>query len=318
MDSNPSDSALVQAAGKKKRSATSDFFIQLITKKPLGAAGCFIVLILLFVGIFANVLAPFGMNETHPLEALQPPSGKYLLGTDQMGRDLLTRVIYGARISLIVGLSATIISVIKSTLIGIVTGYFGKTLDMTIQRIVDAWMSIPNMVLLIIVISIMGIGMWQVIISMGLLFGVAGSRIVRGAVIDIKQSLYIKAAVAIGCPTPKILIRHILPNIMAPIIVLLSTRMPALIMLEASLSFLGLGIPPPQPSWGSMLSGSGRSFMFLSPWMAVWPGLALAIVVYGVNMFGDALRDLLDPRLRGGGGRFDRKKGQNTNSQILR
>jgi peptide/nickel transport system permease protein len=309
MDLVRSDSSFDQGRGIKKRSATADFFIQLIKKKPLGAAGCLIIFILLFVGIFADVIAPYGMNETHSMDSLQPPSHKYLLGTDQMGRDLLTRVIYGARISLIVGLSATAISVLISVLIGIFTGYFGKTLDMTVQRVVDAWMCIPNMVLLIIVISLLGIGMWQVILSMGLLFGVAGSRIIRGTVIDIKQNLYIRAAVAIGCPTSKILLRHILPNIMAPIIVLFSTRMPALIMLEASLSFLGLGIPPPQPSWGSMLSGSGRSFMFLSPWMAIWPGVALAIVVYGVNMFGDAVRDLLDPRLRGGGGRFDSKKG---------
>ena len=125
---------------------------------------------------------------------------------------------------------------------------------------------------------------------------------------ETKQNLYMKAATAIGCTTSRIFIKHILPNIMAPIIVLFSTRMPALIMLEAALSFLGLGIPPPQPSWGGMLSGSGRRFMFLSPWMAIWPGLALAIVVYGVNMFGDAVRDLLDPRLRGGIGRYDSKK----------
>jgi peptide/nickel transport system permease protein len=300
-----------QVTGLHKPSAVADFIKRLIKEKPLGAIGCFILLILLFVGIFADVLAPHGMNETHSIDSLQPPSKKYPLGTDQMGRDLLSRIIHGARISLIVGLAAATISVIISALIGIFTGYFGKTLDITVQRFVDAWMCFPNMVLLIIVISLMGIGLWQVIISTGLLYGIAGSRIIRGTVLEVKENLYIKAALALGSPTSRIILRHILPNIMAPIIVLFTTRMPALIMLEASLSFLGLGIPPPQPSWGSMLSGSGRSFMFLAPWMAIWPGLALAVVVYGVNMFGDAVRDLLDPRLRGGIGRYDSKKKKN-------
>lgn len=292
----------------KRRAALADFFLRLVKEKPLGTVGGVIVLILLLVGIFANVLAPYGMNETHAMDALSPPSGKYILGTDQLGRDLVSRIIFGARISLIVGLSATAISVVISTLLGFVSGYFGGLLDMILQRIVDAWMSFPNMVLLIIVISLMGVGMWQVIISMGFLFGIAGSRIIRGSVMDLKQNMYMQASEAIGCSTWRIFTRHVLPNIMAPIIVLFTTRMPSMIMLEASMSFIGLGIPPPAPSWGSMLSGSGRSFMFLAPWMAIWPGLALAIVVYGVNMFGDAVRDLLDPRLRGGLGRYGRQK----------
>lgn len=291
----------------KRRAALADFFLRLVKEKPLGTVGGVIVLILLLVGIFANVLAPYGMNETHAMDALSPPSGKYILGTDQLGRDLVSRIIFGARISLIVGLSATAISVVISTLLGFVSGYFGGLLDMILQRIVDAWMSFPNMVLLIIVISLMGVGMWQVIISMGFLFGIAGSRIIRGSVMDLKQNMYMQASEAIGCSTWRIFTRHVLPNIMAPIIVLFTTRMPSMIMLEASMSFIGLGIPPPAPSWGSMLSGSGRSFMFLAPWMAIWPGLALAIVVYGVNMFGDAVRDLLDPRLRGGLGRYGRQ-----------
>jgi peptide/nickel transport system permease protein len=146
--------------------------------------------------------------------------------------------------------------------------------------------------------------MWQIIIVLGLLYGVGGSRIVRSAVIGIKENTYIAAADAIGATTPRILVRHILPNIMAPIIILFSTRVPTMILVEASLSFLGLGIPPPAPSWGGMLSIDGRRFMLQSPWLAVWPGLAFAIVVYGVNMFGDAIRDLLDPRLKGGVGRY--------------
>jgi len=149
-----------------------------------------------------------------------------------------------------------------------------------------------------------GPGMWQVIIVMGIQWGITGSRVIRGATISTKENVYVEAAKAIGCPTTRILTRHILPNIMAPIIILFTTRVPAMILLEASLSFLGYGIPPPAPSWGGMLSGSARTYMFRAPWMAIWPGLALSTVVYGVNMFGDALRDLLDPRLRGGAGRY--------------
>jgi peptide/nickel transport system permease protein len=146
--------------------------------------------------------------------------------------------------------------------------------------------------------------MLSVIIVLGIQWGITNSRVIRGAVIGVKENVYVAAAVAIGCPTTRILTRHILPNIMAPIIILFTITVPAAILVEASLSFLGFGIPPPAPSWGGMLSGSGRSFMFLAPWMAIWPGLALAIVVYGVNVFGDAVRDILDPRLKGGVGRY--------------
>ena len=165
-------------------------------------------------------------------------------------------------------------------------------------------MSIPGLILMMVMISIIGPGIWQVIVVLGLLWGVIGSRIIRGAVIGIKENVYVAAAAAIGCSTTRILIRHILPNIMAPTIILFTMRVPAVIMTEASLSFLGVGIPAPLPSWGGMLSGSGRLYMMEAPWMAFWPGLALATVVYGINMFGDAVRDLLDPRLRGGVGRY--------------
>jgi peptide/nickel transport system permease protein len=175
---------------------------------------------------------------------------------------------------------------------------------MVVQRIVDAWMCFPGLILLIVMVSLVGPGLLQVIVVLGLQYGIAGSRVVRGAVFGIKGNVYIEAASAIGCTTRRTLLRHILPNVMAPIIILFTTRMPAIILGEASLSFLGLGIPPPDPSWGGMLSGSGRTYMLLNPYMALWPGLALSIVVYGINMFGDALRDLLDPRLRGGLGRY--------------
>ena len=172
------------------------------------------------------------------------------------------------------------------------------------QRVVDAWMCLPQLILMMVVISIIGPGMLQLIIVLGLLWGIVGSRIIRSAVIGIKENVYVSAAVAIGCPTSRILTRHILPNIMAPTIILFTTRVPNVILTEASLSFLGFGIPLPTPSWGGMLSGEGRVYMFQAPGMVIWPGLALATVVYGVNMLGDAVRDILDPRLRGGVGRY--------------
>ena len=298
------DTFLEVAEEPKRRSAVADFFRRLVREKPLGTVGGIIVLLLLLTGVFADLLAPYGVNEIHLKDSLSPPSDPYVQGTDNLGRDMLSRVIFGARISMIVGIAATMLSVLVSAVIGILCGFIGGKFDIIVQRFVDAWMCIPGLVLLIIVVTIVGPGMWQVIILLGLLYGIGGSRIVRGAVIGIKENVYINAAVSIGCPTIRILTRHVLPNIMAPIIILFTTRMPAVILVEASLSFLGFGIPPPAPSWGGMLSGSGRQFMLMAPWMALWPGLALAIVVYGVNMFGDAVRDLLDPRLRGGVGRY--------------
>ena len=278
--------------------------IRLIKEKPLGTAGAIITLLLLLIGLFANQLAPYPPNTPHVVDALTAPSSKYLLGTDNLGRDLLSRIIFGARISVVVGLVGALISVSLSTTLGTLCGYFGGKFDLFVQRFVDAWMCFPGMVIILVVMSILGQGMWQVILVLGIQTGISGSRVVRSAVISIKGNVYLQAAKAIGGSTPEILIKHILPNILAPIIIMFSMAVPNMIMSESGLSFLGYGIPPPTPSWGGMLSGSARAFMFMAPWMAIWPGVALAFVVYGVNMFGDALRDILDPRLRGGVGRY--------------
>ncbi len=298
------DSSSGKIAERKRHSVLVGFLIRLVKEKPLGTVGGVITLLLLFTGIFADVIAPYGMNETWVGDFLTSPSAKFWFGTDNIGRDLLSRVIFGARVSVIVGLFASIIATILSLIIGVVTGYIGGKLDLIVQRFVDAWMCLPSLILMMIIISLIGPGMWQVIIVLGLMWGVIGSRIIRSAVISVKENVYIEAARAIGCPTSRILIRHILPNIMAPTIILFSIRVPNVILVEASLSFLGFGIPPPAPSWGGMLSGVGRAYMFRAPWLAFYPGLALALVVYGINMFGDAVRDLLDPRLRGGVGRY--------------
>jgi peptide/nickel transport system permease protein len=294
-------------AGQKQHSRLGELVTRMVKTKPLGTLGALITLILLLTGIFANFLAPYGVNQAHALHALEGPSAQFLLGTDNLGRDLLSRIIFGARVSVIVGLSAALISTIISTSLGTISAYIGGSFDLIVQRFVDAVMCIPSLILLMVIISIIGTGMWQVIVCLGISSGIGGSRMIRSLVISVKENTYVQSAVALGAPTGKILVQHILPNIMAQIIIIFTMTVPSMILAEASLSFLGYGIRPPNASWGAMLSGSTRQYMLLAPWMALWPGLALSTIVYGVSMFGDALRDLLDPRLRGGIGRYGSK-----------
>jgi peptide/nickel transport system permease protein len=286
------------------RSWLAGVALRLVKEKPLGLVGGAITLLLLLTGIFANFLAPYGMNQIGSGPSLAGPSIAHVLGTDNLGRDLLTRVIFGARTSVIVGLASTTIATIIATVLGLLCGYLGGTFDLVVQRFIDAWLCFPNILVFMVLISLTGPGLGPVILVLGLSCGIASTRIIRGAAMSAKENTYVEAAVAIGCPTSKVLTRHLLPNIMAPIIILYTTLVPFTILSEAMLSFLGFGIPAPAASWGGMLSGSGRSYMFVNPWMAVWPGLALSITVYAVNMFGDALRDILDPRLKGGVGRY--------------
>ena len=276
----------------------SKFILILITEKPLGAFGFFITILLFFVGLFADYLAPYGINELHMSDRLLAPSTSYWLGTDNLGRDIFSRVIYGARVSLIVGLSVSIIATIISISLGMMSAYIGGKFDLIIQRFVDGFMCIPILIIIMVVISMLGQGLIQLIVIMGFSFGISGSRYSRGFALTIIQNTYIESAKAIGCSTSRILIFHVLPNILPLIIVGFTVLLPGVILMEAGLSFLGYGIPPPDPSWGGMLSGTNRSYMFLAPWMVIWPGFALSLVVFGTHMFGDAMRDLLDPRLK--------------------
>lgn len=278
---------------------TLSFLGRLFRDKPLGAFGFVICAIFLFCGVFADALAPYGYNQISPLNRLKPPSAQFWLGTDNLGRDMLSRCLYGAQLSVIIGLSAAALATVVSIFIGIVSGYLGGKFDMIMQRFVDAWMSFPDLIILIVVVSVVGPGMGPVIVILGLLYGIGGSRIIRGAVLSVRENAYVHAAQSTGATLPRILWKHILPNVMAPVIVLFTTRVGAVILAESGLAFLGLGVPPPAPTWGGMLSGSGRSFMYLAPWLALAPGLCITIVVYAINVFGDALRDLLDPRMRG-------------------
>ncbi len=284
----------------KRRSWLAEFFIRLVREKPLGTAGGIIILILILVGIFADVLAPYPYDEQHLIDRLTGSSAEYLMGTDHLGRDLLSRIIYGARISLLVGLATTALSVVISTLIGGISGFLGGKFDLLVQRVVDAWMSFPGLLLLLTIMSIVGRGIPQIVLVLGISGGIGGGRVIRGAVIGIKESDYFLAAEAVGSPRLRTFFRHVLPNIMPVIIIIFSISIGGVILSMASLSFLGFGLPPAFPEWGSLLSQGGSRYMEMAPWLAVWPGLFLTITVYSLNMFGDAVRDLLDPRLRGG------------------
>ena len=292
----------------KRRGRFADFFIRLLKEKPLGSFCGMIILLLIFVALFADVLTPYPYDKLNLGDRLQGASFQHLLGTDQLGRDLLSRLIFGARISLVVGLAATALNVAVALLIGGTSGFLGGKLDLAVQRFVDAWMAFPGLLLLLTIMSVVGQGILQIIVVLGIAGGIGGSRVVRGAVIGIKENDYFLAARAVGTPTSQILTRHVLPNIMAPIIIIFSINIGGVIIAEASLSFLGFGLPIKIPSWGGMLSREGRRFMEQAPWLALWPGLFLTLVVYSLNMFGDALRDLLDPRLRGGQGSYGTAK----------
>ena len=285
-------------------SAMTELFRRLVKDKPLSIIAGVVILLLILVAIFADVLAPYPHDEVNIVDRMQAPSNRYLLGTDQLGRDLLSRLVFGARISLTVGLAATTVNVVVAVLIGGISGFFGGRLDLAMQRFVDAWMAFPGLLLLLTIMSLVGRGLPQIIVVLGVTGGIGGSRVVRGAVIGVKENAYFQAAEAIGGTRWRTLIHHVLPNIAAPVIIIFTINVGGVIISEAALSFLGFGLPISVPSWGGMLSREGREFMEVAPRLALWPGLCLTVVVYCLNMFGDAVRDLLDPRLRGGSGRL--------------
>lgn len=284
----------------KRQSGIVNLLSRLVREKPMGTVGLVLVVLLFASGILADVISPYGMNEFTLSDRLAAPSTTHWLGADNVGRDVLSRIIYGARISMIVGVSATLLSTVISVAIGLTSGFIGGKTDLLIQRFVDAWLCFPGLVIYLTMMSIIGAGMLQVILVLGIGGGIGASRGSRALAFWIKESVYVEAARALGATTGRIVIKHLLPNVMPMVIIGFSMGIGGVILAEASLSFLGFGIPPPQPSWGGMLSGQARRYMYQAPWMALWPGVALTLAVYGVNMFGDALRDLIDPRLRGG------------------
>ena len=281
---------------------------RLIREHPLGTFGAVILLVLILVSIFADALAPFRFGEMNLDNRLADPSNQHPLGTDHLGRDFMSRLIHGARLSLFVGLTATTLHVLVAALIGGTAGFLGGRFDLVVQRFVDAWMAIPGLLLLLTIMSLTGPGLVQIILVLGISSGITNSRVVRSAVIAIKENDYFQAARAVGASKSRIFFRHVLPNIAAPLIVIFSINVGAVIIAEASLSFLGFGLPANIPSWGGMLSREGRQYMEIAPRLALWPGLCLTVTVYSLNLFGDAMWDLLDPRLRGAQGSYGAAK----------
>jgi peptide/nickel transport system permease protein len=270
-----------------------------LRKKPLGALGGIIVAGMLLMTVFAERIAPYDYDESIRGARMTPPGLIHWLGTDNLGRDMWSRIVYGARVSVTVGFATIALGIALATLIGITSGYFGGAYDIVTQRIVDAWMSFPYLVIILSVMAVLGPGLFNVILSLALIVAAINSRVIRGATIATAQHAFVEAARALGASHARIIVRHILPNVTATIIIVATIGLGAVILAESALSFLGFGVPPPYPSWGAMLSGSGRTYMFRAPWMAVWPGVAISLAVFGFNMLGDALRDILDPRLRG-------------------
>ena len=272
---------------------------RLVKEKPLGAFGGLLVLVLMLCAIFAHWIAPYPYDETNVRQRLKPPGAQFYLGTDNLGRDVFSRIIYGARISVTGGFGAVTLSILLATTLGVTSGYFGGKVDVLVQRLVDAAMAFPTLVILLSIMAVLGPGLLNVILVLGIVPSFNRSRVIRSATLAAKENQYVEAAQAVGASHLRIILCYILPNVMAPIIIVATNALGAVILVEATLSFLGFGVPPPYPSWGEMLSGSGRSYMYKAPWMAIWPGVAISLAVFGFNMLGDALRDLLDPRLRG-------------------
>jgi peptide/nickel transport system permease protein len=284
-------------SAERGRRARGRRVLFLILRNPLGLAGLLLVLTLVVVGSLAPVIAPYGQNQSAGIP-FQNPSWGHPFGTDNIGRDVMSRVIFGARISLAVGFLSVIGGTIVGTIIGMVSGYLGGWVDNLIQRAVDTAMAFPGLILLLIIISVLGPSLRNVIIVIGVGIIPGVSRVIRGAVLAEKQNQYIEAAQAAGASSARVLFRHLAPNVAPLAIVIATTLLAGAILAEAALSFLGLGVPPPNPSWGADVS-LARGALPIHIWWAFFPGLAIALTVLGFNFLGDALRDILDPRLRG-------------------
>ena len=267
--------------------------------KPLGTVGFALITIMILLAILSPFIAPYDPYKIHVEHMFSPPNTKFLLGTDSYGRDMLSRIIWGSRISLYVGVLSVAIGSAAGGLLGLVSGYFGGRTDLITQRFVDIMMAFPSLILAMCVVAALGTGLSKVTIAIALTLVAQSCRIVRSAVLSVKETQYMDAARAIGCSHQRTLFLHALPNCLAPYIIIATAMLARAIIAEASLSFLGLGVPPPEPSWGGMLSGAAQEFVQRAPWMAIFPGMAISLAVFGFNLLGDAVRDVWDPRLRG-------------------
>ena len=290
--------ALPVLSGRARRSVLSsvgDF----IRKKPLGALGAGILLTLVAVAIFAPWIAPYDHILQDVPNRLAPPGTQFWLGTDKLGRDLFSRIVFGARISLYVGLLSVAAGSGVGVILGVSSAYFGGWFDLLVQRVVDALLGFPSLVLALVLVVALKPSLEAVTIAIAISLSPRFTRLARSSALSVKEEMYVMAARATGSGSARIILRHMIPNTLAPVFVVATANLGTAIVAEAGLSFLGLGIPPPHPSWGGMMQDGARGYLEAAPWLAIFPGLALSTVVFSFSLFGDALRDVLDPRLRG-------------------
>jgi peptide/nickel transport system permease protein len=289
-----------EAAAPLARQLTlAEEVVKFIRTKPLGAGGAFIILGMMFLALFAEVLAPYDPYEADYGAQFVGPRAGHWFGTDEFGRDVLTRIMYGARIALFVGFSASFLGCTVGGLLGVISAYSGGRVDLLLERLMDILLAFPQLILALAIASILGPAVPNVVIAISIPIIPRAARVVRSTALAVKENVYVEAVQALGAAQPRVVFRHILPNVMAPYIIILTAQLGGAILAEAALSYLGLGAAEPTPSWGLMLSGSAASYAEKAPWIALFPGVAISLGVFGFNLFGDSLRDALDPKLRG-------------------
>ncbi len=269
-----------------------------VLRRPLGAGALTVMVAIFSAAALAPVVAPFDPEAIHADHVLSPPGWPFIMGTDDFGRDIFSRVLYGGRVSLVVGTAAVGLGVTLGAAVGLVSGYLGGWFDLLVQRVIDALMSLPTLILALAIVAMLGTSVRNVILAIGIALVPGTTRVVRSVVLGIKEEPFIEAARVVGCTHQRVVLRHVLPNAFGPLMVIATASLGSAIVAEAALSFLGLGTPPPTPSWGRMMTGSARTYIVTAPWLAFFPGLVLSLLVLAINLLGDTLRDILDPRLR--------------------
>jgi peptide/nickel transport system permease protein len=295
--------ALIHAeasAALAPRATFAEELVKFVRTKPLGAVGAFIILSMLFVATFAPALAPYDPYVGDYASQFARPSAEHWFGTDEFGRDLLSRVMYGARIALFVGFTASFAGCTIGAFLGVVSAYWGGTADLLLERLMDILLAFPLLILALAIASILGPAVQNVVIAIAIPIIPRAARVVRATALSVKENQYVEAVHALGASKRRVILQHILPNVMAPYIIMLTAQLGSAILTEAALSYLGLGTAEPTPSWGLMLSGSAPSYAEKAPWIALFPGIAISLAVFGFSLFGDSLRDALDPKLRRG------------------
>jgi peptide/nickel transport system permease protein len=288
------------AAPLAPRRTVGETVANFIRTKPVGAGGALIILAMLVVALLASALAPYDPYQGDYALQFARPSAEHWLGTDEFGRDVLTRIMYGARIALFVGFTASFAGCTLGALLGVVSAYYGGRVDLLLERLIDILLAFPQLILALAVASVLGPAVQTVVVAVAIPIVPRAARIVRAAALSVKENQYVEAVHALGAARRRVVLQHIVPNVMAPYIIILTAQLGSAILAEAALSYLGLGTAEPTPSWGLMLSGSAASYAEKAPWIAVFPGVAISLGVFGFNLFGDSLRDALDPKLRRG------------------